>query len=262
MDKRTLLDRAARDGEERIFLAHVLDKYEQAQNRNMPTHTGFLSPAEQRAAEELLHYAAIHTGYAFDGGCAEAERKMLFFLPEWQETPDTAEAICALRCRFHESYTLSHRDFLGSLMGMSVMREKLGDILLSDHAADILTAADIAHYLLEQWESVGRAHISIERIDLAEVSVPPKTVRELRDTVAALRLDAVAAVGFSTSRAKASELIASGRVQKNYRETVKPDAPVAEGDVISARGLGKFELAEVGRQTKKGRTAIVLRRYV
>ena len=53
------------------------------------------------------------------------------------------------------------------------------------------------------------------------------------------------------SRGKAQELISSGRVQLNYRETLKSDAPVAQGDVISARGLGKFEVAEVGGLSKK-----------
>ena len=80
--------------------------------------------------------------------------------------------------------------------------------------------------------------------------------------MATLRLDAVAATGFSMSRAKAAELIASGRVQLNHREAMKPDAPVAQGDVVSARGLGKFELTEVGGLSKKGRTAILVRRYL
>ena len=70
------------------------------------------------------------------------------------------------------------------------------------------------------------------------------------------------AVGFSMSRGKAAELIAAGRVQKNYREVTKGDASVAQGDVISARGLGKFEVAEVGGLSKKGRTGILLRRYL
>ena len=52
------------------------------------------------------------------------------------------------------------------------------------------------------------------------------------------------------------------RDRLNYRETLKSDAPVAQGDVISARGLGKFEVAEVGGLSKKGRTALLLRRYL
>jgi RNA-binding protein YlmH len=64
------------------------------------------------------------------------------------------------------------------------------------------------------------------------------------------------------SRGKAQELISSGCVQLNHRETLKSDAPVAQGDVISVRGLGKFEVAEVGGLSKKGRTALLLRRYL
>ena len=34
------------------------------------------------------------------------------------------------------------------------------------------------------------------------------------------------------------------------------------GDTVSARGFGKFQLAAVGGVTKKGRTAIVVKRYI
>ena len=84
----------------------------------------------------------------------------------------------------------------------------------------------------------------------------------VRDTVATLRLDAVAASAFSLSRGKAADLISSGKVQLNYRECVKPDRPVAEGDVISCRGLGKCAVKEAGKLSKKGRIMIVLERYV
>ena len=36
MDRRQLLDRAARNGDERVLLAHILDKCEQSRNRNIP----------------------------------------------------------------------------------------------------------------------------------------------------------------------------------------------------------------------------------
>ena len=67
---------------------------------------------------------------------------------------------------------------------------------------------------------------------------------------------------FLDHNGKAAELIASGRVQLNHREVTKPDAPVAQGDIVSARGLGKFELTEAGGLSKKGRTAILVRRYL
>lgn len=262
MDRRNLLDRAAHSAEERVLLAHVLDKYEQCRARNIPSHTDFLSPAEAAAAKDLLRAAAIRGGYAFSGGYDRAERQMLCFLPDWQEQPDAAAYITALRARFRSADRLTHRDLLGSLMALGVARGKLGDILVSPPAADVLVSADIADYLLAEWKSAGRVKLTLSQIGLDVLAIPELKGKEIRDTVATLRLDAVTASGFSMSRAKASELVASGRVRLNHRETLKPDAPVAEGDVVSARGLGKFELAEVGGLSKKGRTAILIRRYL
>ena len=257
MDRRQLLDRAAQSGEERVLLAHILDKCEQSRQRNIPAATDFLSPAEQRAAQELLHAAAIHEGYAFRGGYERAERKMLFFLPDWQEEADESESMTALRCTYRKEDTLTHRDFLGSLMAQGITREKLGDILVSEGSCDLIVSRDIAPYLLQNVTSAGRVKLSVSEIGLSDLNVPTLKVKEIRDTVSTLRLDAVAASG-----GKAQELISSGRVQLNHRETLKADAPVAQGDVVSARGLGKFEVAEVGGLSKKGRTALLLRRYL
>ena len=55
MNKRELLDRCARDGEERVLLARVLDKLELSQNRGIPAHTPFLSPGEQASVQDLLN---------------------------------------------------------------------------------------------------------------------------------------------------------------------------------------------------------------
>ncbi len=261
MERRQLLDRAAHSGEERVLLARVLDRYEQCRTRAVPTATDFLSPAEQRAAQELLHAAAVHEGFALCGGYERAERRMLLFLPDWQEEPDETEYMTALRCEYRREDTLTHRDFLGALMAQGVTREKLGDILVSEGSCDLLVSRDIAAYLVQSLAGAGRVRLSVSEIGLSALRVPELKVREIRDTVSMLRLDAVTASGFSMSRGRAQELISSGRVQLNHRETLKSDAPVAQGDVISARGLGKFEVAEVGGLSRKGRTALTLRRY-
>ena len=83
----------------------------------------------------------------------------------------------------------------------------------------------------------------------------------IRDTVAALRLDAVLAAGFSTSRSKAADLISAGRVAINHRECMKGDRTVNEGDVLTCRGLGKCVVKEVLGASRKGRIMLVLERY-
>ena len=75
-------------------------------------------------------------------------------------------------------------------------------------------------------------------------------------------LDAVAASAFRMARGKAADLISAGRVQVNWRECTKGDKLLSEGDTVSARGFGKFELTEVGGVTRKGRISISIKRYV
>ena len=72
----------------------------------------------------------------------------------------------------------------------------------------------------------------------------------------------MASSGFSLARSKMADAISSGKVALNGLECVKPDRTVAEGDVITCRGLGKCVLKEVSGPSKKGRTMIVIERYV
>jgi RNA-binding protein YlmH len=223
--------------------------------------TEFLSPQEQAAAERLLHMLGAEEGYLFWGGYEGAERRQLHFLPDWQAEPDF-EAIRFLRCTFYEAGRLTHRDFLGSLMGLGLTREKIGDILVSDRSADVLVSQSVADHLLRQWNAAGRTALHVTEIEAAELNVPVQQTKTLRDTVSSLRLDSVLSVGFSTSRGKAAEAVESGRVQVNWTDCQKPDRILRQGDVITVRGAGKCKLTEVGGTTKKGRVFITVERYL
>lgn len=114
MDRRELLDRAARDEDERLLLGRVWDKWEQCRLRSIPTATDFLSPQEQAAAQRLLGALGVHDGYVFFGGYDGAERQRLFFLPDWAETPD-ADAVAAVAATWYGGEHLTHRDFWAAL---------------------------------------------------------------------------------------------------------------------------------------------------
>ena len=146
-------------------------------------------------------------------------------------------------------------------MGMGIVREKLGDILVGPDSADLMVLDTVAEFLAQSWESAGRAKLRVSEIDPGCVHIPEVHCEERRDTVSSLRLDAVCATGFRMARGKAAELIEGGRVQLNWRACTKPDKPVSAGDTVSARGFGKFELAEVGGLTKKGRIPITVKCY-
>ena len=265
MTKTELLNKLARDGEERLLLARTLDKLELARTRNIPSHTGFLSPQERTSVENLLN-ASGHPSHLFFGGFEGAERTLCAFLPEWLEGEDWLAdpescPIRALRCTWSGA-KLTHRDFLGATLGLGLDREKLGDFLVGEGQCDLIVLEDVADFLLLHLDQAGRARLKVSTIGLSDVEPPVLQVKTIRDTVSSLRLDAVAASAFSLSRGKAADLISSGRFQLNHRECLKPDRAVAEGDTISCRGLGKCVVKEVGGPSKKGRIMIVLERYV
>lgn len=265
MDKGKLLDRLGVLGDDRLVLAKVLDRAEQARSRNVPSATDFLTPQQQMLAQDLLRLAGVgETEYVRLGGHDGAERNLLLFLPDWLEAEDAADQspIRCLRAAFRVEEKLNHRDFLGSLMGMGIVREKIGDILVGPDSADLIVLESVADFLRQSWDSAGRAKLTVTEIESKHLHIPEVKCQEVRDTVSSLRLDAVASTGFRMARGKAAELISSGRVQVNWRECTKPDKLLTAGDTVSARGFGKFELTEVGGTTRKGRTSIVLKRYV
>ena len=265
MNKTELLGKLSADPEERLLLARALDKLELCRTRNIPAHTQFLSLTEQAAAERLIA-ASGHPAHFFWGGFGDAERKLCVFLPDWMSPEDwRLDADCplsAVRIACPPGCGLTHRDYLGSILGLGITREKVGDLLVADGRCDVLALEEGADFLVFHMEQAGRVKLKCSPLPLDRLEPPAVETRTIRDTVSSLRLDAVAASGFSLSRGKAADLIASGRVQLNHRECVKPDHAVAQGDVLSCRGLGKCVLTEVGGPSKKGRILIVLERYV
>ena len=239
MDRRELLDRAAHSPEERLLLSRVWDKCEQCRTRNIPTATGFLSPAEQAAAQGFLVLLGARESGIFWG-----------------------TEVAAVRAACRSGGDLTHRDFLGSLMALGLTREKIGDILVEKGGCQVLLDPSMTDFLLQNWDSAGREKLTVTPLPLSALAVPHAAVKELRDTVSSLRLDNVLAAGFSLSRGRAAEAVEKGSVQVNYVTCVKPDKPVSAGDTITCRGLGKCVLDSVGAPTKKGRLPVAIRRYI
>ncbi len=263
MDKTKLLDRLGASGEERLLLAKVLDRLEQSQNRNISTSTDFLSPEQQARVRDLLHVMGVaEDRWTAFGGFEGAERVVVLFLPDWLDAADAESPLRFLRAAYRPEFQLTHRDFLGSLMGLGIVREKVGDLLVGPESADLVVLDSVAEFLLQSWDSAGRAHLRLSAIKPEEIRIPQVRCEEIRTTVSSLRLDAIVSSGFQMARGKAAGLIEGGKVQVNWRECAKPDKLLAEGDTVSARGYGKFELSTVGGVTRKGRTSIVLKRYI
>ena len=217
-------------------------------------YSGFLTPPEAEWALWAARNAGVQA--VLNGGYEEAERRMAgFFIDEVEPFP-----IAALALSWPHQPAPAHRDILGSLMGLGLDRSRTGDIAVESDRAYLFADAKMADYLQENLLSAGRIRLQVQTLDALPTIGSPEG-REVRDTVASLRLDAVLAAGFSISRAKAAALIAAGQVKLRHLPNEHTDASVGESDAISARGLGRLKVQTVGSLTRKGRYPLLMLRY-
>ena len=175
------------------------------------------------------------------------------------EAPDVGEHIAALRLTAAFG-SPGHRDYMGAILGMGVGREWVGDILADGSEAVVLCQPSVLRHLLSI-DKVGRFGVKAREIALSEIPQREKHTEERRYTVMSPRLDAVAAGLFHLSRTETARQIALGALSLNYAECLKPDAPVAEGDVLSLRGAGKGRVVEIGGSSRKGRLFVTAEIY-
>ena len=259
---RSNIEKIARNPEDKLLLAKLWDKINAGLRKNIPASTCFLSPRELEMARFL--FGEPEGLYAF-GGYTDAERKMLVYLPEYLEEDALYEEdspVVCLRAEFYQGDRLSHRDFLGALMGAGIGRETVGDICVGKSCCDFFVTQEIAPYIEQNFLSAGRTRLHLSRIPLKEANIPEPEVKEIKDTMASLRLDSVISSGFRIGRSLAAQYVTTGKAAIDGLPCEKPDKAVAEGMKISVRGLGKIKLHAVGGRTKKDRISVVIHRYV
>ena len=258
---RTNIEKIAKTPEDRLLLAKLWDKIDAGMRKNMAS-TCFLSPRELELSRFL--FGAPEGLYEF-GGYGDAERKMLVYLPDYLEesalTGEDSPVVC-LRAAFYQGDSPSHRDFLGALIGAGISRENIGDICVGSGSCDFLVTQGVVSFLLSSFTGAGRTHVQLTQIPLAAVQVPEPEIREIRDTLASLRLDSVISSGFRIGRSLASQYVTAGKAAIDGLPCEKPDKPVSEGAKISVRGLGKIRLAKINGTTKKDRISVVIHQYV
>lgn len=264
MQKREIiLQKFARGEDERLLLARAYDRAAAAEKGGRAAATHFLDPAERLLLERALS-GERGVALAFYGGYDGAERTLAVFSPESAYASENAgqSALAAVRITPRGENGLSHRDYLGALLGLGIKRETVGDLLVRPDGCDAVALCEVCRYIADSLEAVGRAKADAAVIPLSGLLLPEEKFTLLRATVATLRLDAVIGEGFSLSRAEAADLVRSGAARLDHMPCEKPDAGVSEGALISLRGHGRVRLFAVGGKTRKDRTAIIIKKYL
>ncbi len=224
-----------------------------SEKRRRPGFTAFLNEAEQRYAGEYLEERGAD--FCFWGGFESCTRRMLCIFPE---SGEESFPIYSLTFTFRSADSLSHRDFLGSFLSLGINREQIGDILTADGYA-IVFCTKTAYSLISELTKIGKTGVAVnEGITRA---VPEVRFTEQSVVVASLRADCVVSAVSGLSREKSADYIKSGHFMLNYEVCTNVSKLLADRDIITLRGYGKFVLASGGTETKKGRLRIELKKY-
>ena len=260
MPPQTFTDNPFRETEDRLQFAKALDRLKAAQNKNHATFTDFMNP--QRAVVFLQQFTKKGVNAKIYGGHQDAERKMIGFAPPYEDEAieDAAFPIVPLAITYNGRFSrqLTHRDFLGAVLGLGLDRGKIGDIRLGESGAVMYVAQEVADYITENLLEVGRT--AVTAAPHAEISGIEATGTQKRITVASLRVDAVISMAFHLSRGKAAALIEGEKVFVNWA-IAKKTQQLGQGDIVTIRGTGRVRIDEVVGSTKKDRVAIIITLY-
>lgn len=243
--------------DEKLFEARVRDTFEICKRTEAPRFFGFLNEEEAATAEAVLKRAKAR--FCFWGGFEGSSRTVLCCFPNWCENPEFH--ISAISVSFRVCDRLSHRDFLGALMGLGIVREAIGDILIEDGRAVIFILDDIVDFVLSQLVKVGRIGVSVKKGFFEPLPSSGKKL-QLSETVASLRLDCIVAAISGVSRSAAAEKISEGLISLNAIPVQKPTKIIKRGDIITVRGKGKFTIDSADEYSKKGRIILKYSKYI
>ena len=244
-----------------MTLRHLLDLCRKSEKTGAWQYSGFLSPAEQ---DDLLRCPEA-AGFCFflDGGYEQAERKIMAAGNESDAGPAELPARVVEVAPKSEKYAeeLTHRDYLGAILGLGIERSLIGDILVRDSRAWVVCLPAAAEIIVSSLAQVRRTAVTAKE---AAPDVPELQPRyaQVRLNVASERLDAVAAAFTNLSRAQADRLFAAEKVFVNGRMTTDRSARLKEGDVLTVRGFGKAVYDGIEHETRKNRLRVLLRKLV
>lgn len=240
------------DQETAFLKKRLTDLSKRAEQKNIVTFSHFLNLNELN----ILHQSEreLHSSFETFGGYEQAERQMAAFIPDalsyvW-EYPIRTVMLAPLHRKFAED--LTHRDVLGALIHLGVKREMLGDLLLLENGIYVFCADAVADYLSDNCTRIRHTSVAAKQISMQEFHYEPKRI-EKEGIVSSFRLDTILADICKLSRAAAQKLISEGNAFINAKKILQNDYPCQEGDILSVRHYGKFQIQSAGQKTKKGR---------
>lgn len=249
--------------EEKPLINNFFNLIDQCNSEYRPILTDFLNPRERLIIKALLHHD-LPVSFSSYGLFRTSERQRGIFFPDYFQPQTTDFALSLLEINYPSKFSqLRHSQILGTLLGKGLKRSVIGDIVTDGQRWQVAVEKQIADFLQLEINQIGKNRVQLKQMSLTEAIEPKIDWQQLTMTVSSLRIDNLIASVFRLSRTRAKELLINGKVQLNWRLADQANTELQQGDMVSARGFGRFRLAKIGNFSKKGRLhveALVLKK--
>lgn len=249
--------------DERPFVDRALEWVERAAERHAAVVTDFLDPRQQFILQSIAGREP-DIALRLDGGYPEAERRRAVIVPSYRDPEDVHAgiAVLAVEASGGKFVGLDHGDYLGALIGLGIRRDVIGDLHVREDGCHCLVTEEMAGFLHTHLTQVHRVPVRTDILPREALRVVRPEMEEAVITVASLRLDGVASDAFRISRSKIMDPIRAGRCRVNWKTEEDPSARLAEGDVVSLKGFGRFKILRVDGPTRSGRLRVTIGKFV
>ncbi|MGL5692746.1 MAG: RNA-binding protein [Peptostreptococcaceae bacterium] len=234
----------------------IIDKANSCLKNYDMKHSDFLNPYEVKNAIDILN-SDKDIKYTVDGGYDEAERSVIFMYPFYMEYEDIENTLRFIQIEGNFKFkSISHKDYLGSLMNLGIKREKVGDIIIHENFCQVIVSADICDFIIMNLEKVSRNNVKVKEISKEEIEYNAPNYKDISFTVTSCRIDCIISGIYNISRQESMKFINGEKVQVNYEKITSPSREVKDNSLISVRGKGRAKVINVGELTKKGKIKI------
>lgn len=216
--------------------------------------TRFLSKMEQ----EILVEMAKEIDITFDGGFENANYKKALLSPKSFYLKSNPE-VMVLKAVCSPYHTILHKDVLGYILNLGIMRNRIGDILINDNQIFVACDKEVVE-LIKMSDKIKREKIIFNETD-EKVTLTPKFERMER-IISSFRLDVIVSAIANVSRNQALQLIQAKDVKVNTMIKSDKSFLCNIDDEIVIRRYGKYRLFQIKNITKKENIVLEINKYI
>ena len=235
--------------EDKILIGNILDKYKKYNNTGIDTCSNFLNLEKLKVVTKYLDSNKIkyniYEPYDF------LEKKIIYF-------GDYLDYVTFYKAKISDK--ISHSNILGTLFGLGINDDVIGDIIVEDGYFYYTNLTRMNSFLEDNFLKVSNYPIKLEKVD--EIILTKEHFKELTILVSSMRLDNVVSKIINKSRRQIDEMIDNKEILLNYEEIKNGNGVLKESDILSIRRNGKYKI--VGRDgiTKRNNIVLKIVKYV